>query len=197
MAAIYVFVLHHSLRPVVTLWNTLKSLDNSAPGHNISQVVVLVQGPGAARKKFPSSAGLSFEPVFLRQGKNLGIGPGFRIGVDRFLQTKAQWFAKIDDDIVIKPNGWSTLIECIAQEERIGKHKVFGAMMGAPRTKSLMLDRVASRPSAKGRIGVTPGFLDRRSKNVLGREVAWCVTDYLERRLYYLQKRSVSERVPA
>ncbi|MHC4298892.1 MAG: glycosyltransferase family 2 protein [Planctomycetota bacterium] len=173
---IHTIVLHHPARPPTCLSRTLKSLKKAtSESHTVD---VIVQGKRNPSGKYPAS-GNRYRLKYVDVGKNLGIGGGFKLGVERFLETDARWLAKIDDDIIVPHHAWDILREIINTELESHSNKLGGVMMATKRTKTRLL-RGKTSPNGVRMIYPIDGEYFRGSKKMLGEWVKWSITDFAD-----------------
>lgn len=173
---IYTIVLHHPARSTSCLLRTLESLESATDNRHV--VDVIVQGKRNPSGSYPKK-GDGYELKYADIGKNLGIGGGFKLGVERFLETGAQWLAKIDDDVTIPPQAWDILREVVLLEHERNGVLLGGIMMATAKTKTRLLTKGRNQ---NGIHTITPvdGHHWLGFENMLGYKVKWCTTEFVD-----------------
>lgn len=173
---IYTIVLHHPARSTPCLSKTLQSLETATTEDHV--VDVIVQG-----RKNPSGIyqpeAENYELRYVEVGRNLGIGSGFKLGVERFLQTDARRLAKIDDDITIPALAWDILDQIIHSERERNGRKLGSVMMANAKTKTRLLKRMMSPNGIKTSYPVD-GMHEHSHCQMFDREVSWSITDFAD-----------------
>lgn len=174
---IYTIVLHHPARPVSCLIRTLQSLRFATNGTD-HIVDVIVQGKIDWDRGYPrrlDGCCLKYSEV----GKNLGIGGGFKHGVERFLRTKYKYIAKIDDDIEVPPRGWDVLVGIVDHEKLENKQRVGSVMMSTEKTRTRVFSMGLSPNNVKTMKPID-GHHGYSAKKIYGRNVLWAKADFAD-----------------
>lgn len=175
-SVIYTIVLHHPARTTACLQRTLASLEGVTNDKHI--VDVIVQGKRNPAGGYPLK-GDGYKLKYADVGENLGIGGGFRLGVERFLRSDAQWLAKIDDDIVAPPYAWDFLRKIINYEYAKNKCKLGAVMMSTHRTKP-RLHAEGKTPNGIQTIIPVEGYHWHGSTTMMTSKLKWRVTDFAD-----------------
>lgn len=173
---IYTIVLHHPARTTTCLQRTLASLEKATGDRHI--VDVIVQGKRNPAGGYPTKAD-GFELRYVNVGRNLGIGGGFRLGVERFLKSDAQWLAKIDDDIAAPPYAWDFLRRIIKHEREKNDCRLGAVMMSTHRTKP-RLHAESKTPNGIRTIIPVEGHHWKGSTQMHDRKLKWYVADFAD-----------------
>ena len=171
----YTIVLHHPARPVNCLIRTLEALRGATAGDD-HVVDVIVQGTKDDTYGYPKEVD-GYHLRYCEVGSNIGIGGGFKLGVERFLQTDAKWLAKIDDDIAVSRRGWDILAGIIEYERTENGRKLGASMMSTGRTRTRLLCESKS-PNGLNIIDVVDGDRGCGQSEMFGRQVTWKLTDF-------------------
>lgn len=111
-------VLHHTARPVSCLLQVLDSLDK-AVGDREHVVDLYMQGEGAGDQEVDVSK-YGFDLVVHQSEKNLGIPYPCSRSIQNCLERGHDWWAKVDDDILMPARGIEFLLDVFSCEDSIG-----------------------------------------------------------------------------
>lgn len=173
---IYTIVLHHPARDTVCLARTLDSLETVTEKDHV--VDVIVQGQRNSLGSYPRK-GDGYKLKYADVGKNLGIGGGFKLGVERFLKSDAQWLAKIDDDIIAPAHAWDILHQIHLIENEKNECLLGGVMMATGKTRRRLLKKGVSSNGVK-LIYPADGTHWHGTKEMYGQRVKWSITDFAD-----------------
>jgi len=118
-------VLYHPLRPLDCLVRSLRALEKAVEGRE-HVVDLFVQGQVAS---LPSPGDFEFDLNITVYDKNRGIPLPCRKSVLRCIDRGHTWWSKVDDDIILPPGAFDTLIGVMEREDALGEYSIGAVQM--------------------------------------------------------------------
>jgi GT2 family glycosyltransferase len=137
---ITVLVCHTPIRPVDCLIRTLDSISRASQDCSVN-IEVVVQGPCPKGHELPPPgfhAGSDVLLKYIHNERNTGVAEPLTRSVERWLGSGGDYWAKVDDDVILAEGSFDTMLLTIDLAQKRG-HKVGCVHMNIGDTRPVLL----------------------------------------------------------